>query len=66
MYKRLEKVSAEDEERFFLGRRRFETQTQGKAGGKYAACPDQGFKHIITLIDVQTFEHCGHLSRQLG
>ncbi|CAJ1418136.1 unnamed protein product [Effrenium voratum] len=34
MYKRLEKVSAEDE----------------------------GFKHIITLIDVQTFEHCGHLS----
>ena len=58
MYKRLEKNAAEDAEEHWIG--------WMVGGTSRHSLPCQGFKHVIILSDLQTFEHSGHLSYSLA
>ena len=59
MYKRLEKNAGEDAEE------RVSREILQKHFLCARARPGQGFKHVIILSDLQTFEHNGHLSHEL-
>ena len=61
MYKRLEKSSSEDAEVHCTRSCQFGRSVSARCFTRFR----QGFKHVIILSDLQTFEHNGHLSQQL-